>query len=69
MFKKTEQREITRELYNNKRNNVLILQSQDYTVSEIAKILDIPRGTVKSKAFYARERLRNELGERGLSFL
>jgi len=69
MFKETEQREINREICNDERNRVLIFQSQDYTVSEIAEMLSIPKGSVKSEAFYARKRLRNELGERGLSFL
>ncbi len=42
----------------------LVLQEiSDLSVEEIARILDIPEGTVKSRLFTARQRLRHLLGE------
>lgn len=42
----------------------LVLQEvNDLSIDEIALILDIPAGTVKSRLFTARERLRQLLGE------
>ena len=50
-----------------KYREVLVLQARyELGVAEIAKILDIPEGTVKSRLFAARRRLSAMLSEEGL---
>lgn len=44
---------------------VLLHYTQDYTASEIAEILHIPRGTVLSRLAKARAKIRSELEGRG----
>ncbi len=44
---------------------LLLLSVEQCTMAEIAEILDIPEGTVKSRAFALRQRLREQLGQKG----
>jgi RNA polymerase sigma-70 factor (ECF subfamily) len=47
-----------------KQRVVLVLfYLQDFSVAEIAEILECPVGTVKSRLHYGRENLRRQLGE------
>lgn len=41
----------------------LLLEVQELTVAETAEVLGIPAGTVKSRAFDAREKLQRHLGD------
>src|SRR3954470_11270844 len=43
---------------------LLMLAVEGMTIPEIANILEIPQGTVKSRVFYARKRLHSALEER-----
>jgi len=43
---------------------LLMLAVDGMTIPEIAEILEIPQGTVKSRVFYARKRLKNALENR-----
>jgi RNA polymerase sigma-70 factor (ECF subfamily) len=43
------------------REIVLLKDFQDLTYNEIAAILNVPRGTVQSRLYYARRRLRDHL--------
>lgn len=43
---------------------LLMLAVDGMTIPEIADILEIPQGTVKSRVFYARKRLKNALENR-----
>src|SRR5712671_3360744 len=43
---------------------LLMLAVDGMTIPEIAEILEIPQGTVKSRVFYARKRLKNALEKR-----
>ena len=43
---------------------LLMLALDGLTIPEIAEILEIPQGTVKSRIFYARKRLKETLGKR-----
>ena len=40
---------------------LLMLAIEGLTIPEIAEILDIPPGTVKSRIFYGRKRLKDNL--------
>ena len=42
---------------------ILLFYMEDYSVTEIARILSIPEGTVKSRLSRARSRLKGVLGE------
>lgn len=44
---------------------VVLYYLNDLSLREIAEILDIPEGTVKSRLHYGRQTLRNQLGEHG----
>jgi len=44
---------------------VVLYYLNDLSLREIADILDIPEGTVKSRLHYGRQALRNQLGEQG----
>jgi len=46
----------------NQRVVVVLHYLNDLDLPEIAQILDLPVGTVKSQLFYARENLRHKLG-------
>ena len=43
---------------------LMMLAVEGMTIPEIADILEIPEGTVKSRIFYARKRLKDALKER-----
>jgi RNA polymerase sigma-70 factor (ECF subfamily) len=43
------------------RDIVILKDFQDMTYNEIAAILNVPRGTVQSRLYYARRRLRDRL--------
>ncbi len=43
---------------------LMMLAVDGMTIPELAEILDIPQGTVKSRVFYARKRLKNALENR-----
>ena len=43
---------------------LMMLAVDGMTIPEIAEILEIPEGTVKSRIFYARKRLKEKLGAR-----
>jgi RNA polymerase sigma-70 factor (ECF subfamily) len=43
---------------------LLMLAVDGMTIPEIAEILEIPQGTVKSRVFYARKRLKSALENR-----
>jgi len=43
---------------------LMMLAVDGLTIPEIAEILEIPQGTVKSRVFYARKRLKNALENR-----
>jgi RNA polymerase sigma-70 factor (ECF subfamily) len=43
---------------------LMMLAVDGMTIPEIAEILEIPQGTVKSRVFYARKRLKNALENR-----
>src|SRR5688572_4251649 len=43
---------------------LMMLAVEGMTIPEIAEILEIPQGTVKSRIFYARKRLRDALKDR-----
>jgi DNA-directed RNA polymerase specialized sigma24 family protein len=42
----------------------MMLAVDGMTIPEIAEILEIPQGTVKSRVFYARKRLKSALENR-----
>jgi RNA polymerase sigma-70 factor (ECF subfamily) len=44
---------------------ILLFYYQDLSVAEIAGILDVPPGTIKTRLFRGRERLKTALEERG----
>lgn len=49
--------------------NILILKAEDgYSYSEIAQILGIDEGTVKSRLYRARNKLKEELNKKGYSW-
>jgi RNA polymerase sigma-70 factor, ECF subfamily len=43
---------------------LMMLAVDGMTIPEIAEILEIPQGTVKSRVFYARKRLKSALENR-----
>jgi RNA polymerase sigma-70 factor (ECF subfamily) len=43
---------------------LVMLAVDGLTIPEVAGILEIPEGTVKSRIFYARRRLKESLAER-----
>jgi RNA polymerase sigma-70 factor (ECF subfamily) len=45
------------------RETFLLYHVQGLSVPEVAAVLDVPAGTVKSRLFHARQRLREYLGE------
>ncbi|WP_438816808.1 sigma-70 family RNA polymerase sigma factor [Umezawaea beigongshangensis] len=59
--------EALRALTADHRDVVVELYYRRHTVAEAAASLGIPRGTVKSRAFYALRALRNALEERGVT--
>ena len=54
---------ITR-LNQEQREVVHLFYGEDLSIDEIAAVLTVPAGTVKSRLFHARESLKNYLGER-----
>lgn len=54
-------RDALRHLDRERRALMAMFYVEDLTVAEIARVLDVPVGTVKSRLFYARERLRAAL--------
>jgi RNA polymerase sigma-70 factor (ECF subfamily) len=42
---------------------VILYYLESLSVSEIAYALDVPEGTVKSRLYYAREKLRRSIAE------
>ena len=61
-----EIRNLVNALPENQRVCVIMFYYEDMKVEEIAKTLDIPVGSVKSRLHYARERLKEEIKEKGL---
>jgi RNA polymerase sigma-70 factor (ECF subfamily) len=55
-----------KELGTPQRNVVVAMYLRGHSVEEVARLLDIPPGTVKSRSFYALRTLRAVLQERGL---
>ena len=49
------------------RDVVIALHYQRLTVAEAAERLDVPEGTVKSRAYYALRHLRSVLDEMGVT--
>ena len=43
---------------------LMMLAVDGLTIPEIAQVLEIPEGTVKSRIFYGRKRLKDALRER-----
>ena len=43
------------------RQILLLKETEDYSYQQIADLLDIPIGTVMSRLYYARDRLRKKL--------
>lgn len=56
-----------KELSEEQRVVVLLHYVEDLSLREVAEILDIPEGTVKSRLSYARKVMNNVLSERSLS--
>lgn len=50
-------------LNDEQRSVVALFYGEDLSVLEIAEILSVPAGTVKSRLFHAREILKKQLGE------
>jgi RNA polymerase sigma-70 factor (ECF subfamily) len=50
-------------LSDEQRTVVALFYGEDLCVSEIAEVLSVPAGTVKSRLFHARETLKKHLGE------
>jgi RNA polymerase sigma-70 factor, ECF subfamily len=57
-------REVVAELPTPHRNAVVLYYLERLSIEEISNILEVPEGTVKSRLFYARERLRASLTQR-----
>ena len=58
--------EALRRLSNEHRDVLVVLHYRRFTVAEAAIELNIPQGTVKSRAFYAVRALRTILDEMGV---
>lgn len=54
-------REALRQLGNKHRDVVVLHDLEGYTIREIADLLDVPEGTIKSRLFYGREELKKRL--------
>ena len=48
------------------REIIILSHFQDMSYDQIAKILDIPRGSVMSRLYYARLKLRKKKKKRGI---
>lgn len=57
-------REVVAELPTPHRHVVVLYYLEHLSVEEISQVLEVPEGTVKSRLFYARERLRASLTRR-----
>ncbi|MGC9397987.1 MAG: RNA polymerase sigma factor [Anaerolineae bacterium] len=57
-------REVVAELPPLHRNVIVLFYLEHLSVEEISQILEIPQGTVKSRLYYARKRLREALTQR-----
>lgn len=57
-------REVVAELPPLHRAVIVLYYMENLTVEEIAQVLELPSGTVKSRLYYARERLREMLARR-----
>ena len=57
-------REVVAELPTPHRNVVVLYYLENLPLEEISQILEVPEGTIKSRLFYARERLRASLTRR-----
>ncbi len=44
---------------------IILYYYDEYSIKEIAQILEIPEGTAKSRLFKARENLKTNLGKKG----
>ena len=44
---------------------IILYYYDEYSIKEIAQILEIPEGTAKSRLFKARENLKTNLGKEG----
>lgn len=55
-------------LPDNQRVCVILFYYQEMSVEDIAKALDIPTGSVKSRLYYARQKLKDELGSDSLFY-
>ena len=40
---------------------IVLAGIQEYDIAEVARLLDVPRGTVKSRLFLARQKLKEHL--------
>lgn len=57
-------REIVADLPTPHRAVIVLFYMENLSVDEIAQVLELPSGTVKSRLYYARERLRDMLAQR-----
>ena len=57
------ERSVLSELPTSQREVIILHYFEDLEVAEIAEMLDIPAGTVKSRLHYARKKLQNLLGD------
>ncbi len=49
------------------REIIILCHFQDMSYEQIAKVLDIPRGSVMSRLYYARQKLRKILENKGVA--
>lgn len=60
--------EIVKDIDDEFRVVTILFYYEDLSLKEISRVLDLPLGTVKSRLFRARNKLKNLLNERGYNF-
>ena len=65
--RRSEIESVVRKLPSNYRELVILRHSQDLTYEEIVEVTGLPLGTVKNRLFRAREMMRQQFVERGIT--